>query len=79
MHPGLLTILIALMLTGGAYPARAQEAGKIVEQYVKAAGGGRALAKIQTLTLEGALRVMTGRRGLTPWIPSCQIATTRNC
>jgi len=54
MHPGLLTILIALMLTGGAYPARAQEAGKIVEQYVKAAGGGRALAKIQTLTLEGS-------------------------
>src|SRR6266851_3460227 len=54
MRARLLTILIALMLTGGAYPARAQEAGKIVEQYVKAAGGGRALAKIQTLTLEGS-------------------------
>src|SRR6266849_2027022 len=54
MRTRLFTILIALMLTGGAYPARAQEAGKIVEQYVKAAGGGRALAKIQTFTLEGS-------------------------
>ena len=79
MRARLLTILIALMLTGGAYPARAQEAGKIVEQYVKAAGGGRALAKIHTLTVEGSLASDDGRRGLTRWIPSCQIATTRNC
>ena len=46
-------ILIALVLTGVACPAPAQEAGKIVEQYVKAAGGSKALSKIQTLTLEG--------------------------
>jgi hypothetical protein len=51
------------MLTGGAYPARAQEAGKIVEQYVKAAGGGRALAKIQTLTLEGSFTSDDGKTG----------------
>src|SRR6266550_2340357 len=63
MRARLLTILIALMLTGGAYPARAQEAGKIVEQYVKAAGGGRALAKIQTLTLEGSLASDDGKTG----------------
>ena len=63
MRARLLTILIALMLTGGAYPARAQEAGKIVDQYVKAAGGGRALAKIQTLTLEGSFTSDDGKTG----------------
>src|SRR5712671_397481 len=63
MRARLFTILIALMLTGGAYPARAQEAGKIVEQYVKAAGGGRALAKIQTMTLEGSFTSDDGKMG----------------
>ena len=33
--------------------ARGQEPAKIVEQYVKAAGGAHALSKIQTLTIEG--------------------------
>ena len=32
---------------------RAQDAGKIVDQYIKAAGGSKALARIQTMTLEG--------------------------
>jgi hypothetical protein len=63
MRARLFTTLIALMLTGGAYPARAQEVGKIVEQYVKAAGGGRALAKIQTLTLEGSFTTDDGKMG----------------
>jgi hypothetical protein len=63
MRTRLFTILIALMLTGGAYRARAQEAGKIVDQYVKAAGGGRALAKIQTLTLEGSFTSDDGKMG----------------
>ena len=51
------------MLTGGAYPARAQDAGKIVEQYVKAAGGARVLARIQTLTLEGTFTSDDGKMG----------------
>src|SRR2546430_6209199 len=63
MRARLLTILIALMITSGAYPAHAQEAGKIVEQYVKAAGGGRALDKIQTLTLEGSFTSDDGKTG----------------
>src|SRR5882672_10963115 len=63
MRARLFTTLIALMLTGGAYPARAQEAGKIVDQYVKAAGGARALAKIQTLTLEGSFSSDDGKMG----------------
>ena len=38
-----------------AAPCPAQEANKIVEQYVKAAGGSKALSRIQTLTLEGTI------------------------
>jgi len=34
-------------------PLRAQDANKIVDQYVKAAGGSKALSRIQTETLEG--------------------------
>ncbi len=32
---------------------RAQDAGKIIDQYVKAAGGSKALSKLQTLSLDG--------------------------
>ncbi len=56
-------ILIALILTGTAYPAPAQEVGKIVEQYVKAVGGSKALSKIQTLTLEGTFTGGDGKAG----------------
>src|SRR5229473_6476997 len=55
--------VVAITLTGGTCPGRAQEAGKIVEQYVKAAGGGKALARIQTLTLEGAFTSDGGKMG----------------
>jgi hypothetical protein len=55
--------LSALMLTGGAYPAHGQEPGKIVEQYVKAAGGAKALARIQTVTLEGTFTSDDGKSG----------------
>ncbi len=40
-----------------------QEPGKIVDQYVKAAGGGKALARIQTLTLEGTFTGDDGKSG----------------
>jgi hypothetical protein len=52
-----------LYFFGGISPARCQEPGKIVDQYVKAAGGGRALAKIQTLTLEGTFTTDDGKSG----------------
>src|SRR5438445_7059713 len=61
MRTRLFIILIALTLTG--HPAGAQEAGKIVEQYVKAAGGGKALARIQTLTIEGTFAGDDGKSG----------------
>src|SRR6267378_3771303 len=63
MRTRLFTIPIALMLAGWACPAGAQEARKIVEQYAKAAGGGRALSRIQTLTLEGTFTGDDGKTG----------------
>jgi hypothetical protein len=56
-------ILIALILTGTASSAPAQDPGKIVDQYVKAAGGSRVLSKIQTLTLEGTFTNGAGKPG----------------
>jgi hypothetical protein len=41
----------------------AQEPAKIVEQYVKAAGGARTLSKIQTLALEGTFTTDDGKSG----------------
>ena len=61
-HP--LLALIVVTLTAGMHPARAQEEPrKIVEQYVKAAGGSRALGRIQTLTLEGTFTSDDGKTG----------------
>ena len=63
MRTRLPITLIALFLAALSYPVGAQEAGKIVEQYVKAAGGSKALGKIQTLTLEGAFTGGDGKAG----------------
>ena len=60
-HVCLTGLLILLGLSSG--PARAQEPRKIVEQYVKAAGGGRALSRIRTLAIEGAFTTDDGRSG----------------
>lgn len=45
-----LTLLITF-----SWPCLAQDASKIIEQYLRTAGGSKAFAKIQTLTLEGTL------------------------
>src|SRR5713101_3392954 len=55
--------LTFLYFFGWISPARGQEAGKIVDQYVKAAGGGKALARIQTLTIEGTFTGGDGKSG----------------
>jgi hypothetical protein len=55
---------LALLLSASCVsPALSQEANKIVDQYVKASGGSKALAKIQTLTLEGAFTTGDGKNG----------------
>lgn len=53
MRIRLLIFVPVLLLAGALVPARAQDAQKIVSEYLKAEGGAKALAKIQTLTLEG--------------------------
>src|SRR5437016_12463937 len=64
MRTRLSIALIALILTAGMHPARAQEEpGKIIDQCVKAAGGGKALSRIQTLSIEGSFRSDDGKTG----------------
>jgi len=45
-------------------PARAQDAEKIIDQYIKAQGGSKLLSKVQTLTIEGTITNATdGKSG----------------
>jgi hypothetical protein len=47
-----------------ALPSRAQDASKIIEQYVKTAGGSSKLSKLATLSLQGSLtRISDGKSG----------------
>ncbi len=48
-----LVPIAVLALATACVPARAQDAEKIVDQYIKAQGGSKALSKVQTLTIEG--------------------------
>src|SRR6266436_2910873 len=52
-----------LYFLGGISPAKCQEQGKIVDQYVKAAGGGKALGRSQTMTIEGTFTGDDGKSG----------------
>ena len=58
-------ILLILSFSGlpGPGSTPAQDANKLIEQYVKAAGGPQALAKIQSLTIEGTIASADGRSG----------------
>jgi len=54
--PRLRSIAVLLSLVLCCVPgSRAQEASKIIQQYVKAAGGSKVLAKIQTYAIDGAI------------------------
>src|SRR5882762_562945 len=46
-----------------ALPARSQDAQKIVDQYIKAAGGSRALSKATTVIIEGTFHTSNGKNG----------------
>jgi hypothetical protein len=61
----LACILLALMpATRLAVPVRAQEASKIVDQYIQAAGGVKSIARIQSLVIEGlCTRASDGKAG----------------
>jgi hypothetical protein len=54
---------IAILVFAAACSAtRAQDAEKIVDQYIKAQGGAKALLKVQTLTIEGTLTDTSGNK-----------------
>jgi hypothetical protein len=61
----LAPVLLILTFSGLPYlrGANPQDANKLVEQYVKAAGGAQALGKIRSLTIEGAIASADGRSG----------------
>jgi hypothetical protein len=59
----LFASLSVLVYPASTPVAHCEDAGKVVEQYVKAAGGAKALGKIRTLTLEGTLTSEGGKPG----------------
>jgi hypothetical protein len=63
--PRLVQILVIsfLYFFGAVLPVRCQDAAKVVEQYVKAAGGGKVLSRIQTLSIEGTFTSDDGKTG----------------
>ena len=55
------SILLALTLVFGALfasPARADEAQKIIDQYLKAIGGSKTVSRLQTLSIDGSVAVI---------------------
>lgn len=63
MRSFLCSTLITLTLAVIALPAHPQDAQKIVEQYIKAEGGAKALSRIQTLAIEGTFTTADGKSG----------------
>ena len=66
LHPGRLVRVCAaafLLLFAASSSVFSQEAGKIIDQYVKAAGGRKALSRVQTMALEGTFTAADGQSG----------------
>jgi hypothetical protein len=55
-------VLFAVVLLVTATPTHSQDANKVIDQYQKAAGGSKALSKINTLTIEGTFTVPDGSK-----------------
>jgi hypothetical protein len=53
----------AFLLLAFSAPVDAQDAQKLVDQYIKAVGGSKALSKTQTVTLEGTFNTADGKAG----------------
>ncbi len=57
------SLTAALCLTALAASAHAQDPQKIVEQYIKAAGGSKTLSQAKTITIEGTFHTADGKTG----------------
>jgi hypothetical protein len=55
-------LFLTLLLASFAVPLHAQDANKILNQYVQASGGAHALSKIQTITLDGTVVAQDGAK-----------------
>src|ERR1043166_6299034 len=57
-------VVLLVCMCACAKPCLAQDANRIVDQYVKAIGGGAKLAKVRTLSMEGTfMRAADGKVG----------------
>jgi hypothetical protein len=56
-------VAAAFLLLAFSAPVYAQDAQKLVDQYIKAAGGSKALSKALTITLEGTFNTADGKAG----------------
>jgi hypothetical protein len=63
MHPCKIAATAVFCLTVFAACAPAQDAQKIVDQYIKAVGGSKALAKARTISIEGTFQTPDGKSG----------------
>jgi hypothetical protein len=60
----LVSLCLFVFSLFSALPSRAQDATRIIDQYVKASGGSSKLSKLQTLSLHGSMtRVSDGKTG----------------
>jgi len=60
----LVPLYLVILSLACAGPSRAQDATKIIDQYVKTSGGSSKLSKLQTLSLQGSMtRVSDGKTG----------------
>ena len=57
-----LALSLAVILLCVPFALHAQDAGSVLNQYVKAEGGSRTLAKVQTIALEGAVEAKNGEK-----------------
>jgi hypothetical protein len=58
-----LLLCATFLFLAFATSAHAQDAQKLVDQYIKAAGGSKSLSKAQTITLEGTFNTADGKSG----------------
>jgi len=58
MRKSILIALPVLIGTLFGVPARADEAQKIIDQYLKAVGGSKAVSRLQTLSIDGSVAVV---------------------
>jgi len=55
MRKSIFVAFPLILITLFGVPARADEAQKIIDQYLKAVGGGKAISRLQTLSIDGSV------------------------